>query len=73
MKNAGKAMQRFRIPAGKAAGAIGALAVTAGAAWGIANSVYSGACGAGAVGILVENLAHRDVVSVCLRPSLGNS
>lgn len=41
MKNAGKALQRFRIPAGKAAGLVGAVAAVGGIAWGAVNSIYS--------------------------------
>lgn len=41
MKNAGKALQRFRIPAGKALGGLGFLAAAGGITWGAFNSIYS--------------------------------
>lgn len=41
MKNAGKALQRFRIPAGRAAGLLGFAAAAGGVGWGVVNSIYS--------------------------------
>jgi len=39
MKNA---LQKFRIPAGRAMGVLGAAAAIGGIGWGAVNSIYSG-------------------------------